>query len=114
MFDTGATRDTEAGKLDFEGFLSPQVLWQFAEYMDAHRVQPDGTTRPSDNWQKGIPLDAYMKSLLRHVMDLWLLHRGHEVKRPEDGREVELVEALAACLFNIQGYWLELIKLGEG
>lgn len=111
-FDTGATRDTEAGKYDFEGFLSPAVLWEFAKYMDAHRVQPDGQVRASDNWQKGIPPDAYMKSLLRHVMDLWMIHRGRKVVRPEDGREVTLDDALGACMFNVQGYWHELLRDG--
>jgi len=32
-FDTGATRDTEDGKLDYEGFLSGRVLKRYAEYM---------------------------------------------------------------------------------
>lgn len=113
-FDTGATRDSEDGKLDFEGFLSPRVLWAFAEYMDAHRVQTDGDLRASDNWQKGIPLDAYMKSLLRHAVDLWLIHRGHEVRRPEDGKVVTLADALGACMFNVQGYWHETLKREGG
>lgn len=113
QFDTGATRDSEAGKYDFEGFLSPRVLWAFAKYMDAHRVQPDGQVRASDNWQKGIPSDAYIKSLVRHVVDLWLIHRGCDVVRPEDGRTVTLDEALGACLFNVQGYWHESLKERE-
>ena len=44
-FDTGASRDTEAGKLDFEGFLSPPVLERYAEYLNKHRVMADGSTR---------------------------------------------------------------------
>ena len=112
-FDTGATRDTEAGKLDFEGFLDPRVLWAFAEYMDKNRVQSDGSLRDSDNWQKGIPRDAYLKSLLRHTMDLWLIHRGRKVVRPEDGHEVTLTDALGAVLFNVQGYWHEVLKEAE-
>lgn len=109
-FDTGASRDSEAGKLDFEGFLSPTVLWRFAEYMNEHRVMKDGSLRSSDNWQKGIPLDAYMKSLLRHVMDLWLIHRGREVTRPEDGSVVDVEHALCAVLFNAQGYLHEVLS----
>jgi len=30
QFESGATRDTEDGKLDYEGFLSPAVLLRFA------------------------------------------------------------------------------------
>lgn len=109
-FATGATRDVDQGKLDFEGALSPRVLWAFTAYMDGHSVQHDGAVRPADNWQRGMPRDAYMKSLLRHVMDLWLLHRGSVVVRPEDGHEVSIDDALGGCLFNVQGYWFELLK----
>lgn len=112
-FDTGATRDADDGKYDFEGFLSPQVLWAFGRYMHQHRVQADGSLRASDNWQKGMPLDAYMKSLLRHVFDLWLIHRGIEVARPEDGHKVTLDDSLAAILFNVQGYWHEILAFRE-
>src|SRR5262249_20215749 len=57
IFKTGATRDTDTGKLDYEGFLSPLVLKRYAEYMHQHRVMKDGAMRASDNWQRGIPLD---------------------------------------------------------
>ena len=110
QFDTGANRDTEAGKLDFEGFLDPAVLWAFAEYMNENRTLKDGSLRASDNWQKGIPRDVYMKSLLRHVFDLWLLHRGHEVTRPEDDEAVDVTHALGGILFNVQGYWHESLQ----
>jgi hypothetical protein len=101
-FDTGATRDIDTDKLDYEGFLSPAVLQEFARYMHQHRIQADGTLRDSDNWQKGIPLDAYMKSLLRHMMEAWAIHRK---AGPGDMREV-----LCAVLFNVQGYLHELLK----
>lgn len=109
-FGTGATRNTDTDKLDYEGFLSPTVLRAFAEYMHTHRRQADGTLRPADNWQKGIPFEVYMKSLSRHFMDLWSLHRGVPVTNPETGQPVEMLEALMACLFNIQGYAFELLR----
>src|ERR1700754_2521147 len=40
QFSTGATRDTDAGKVDYEGFLSPYALKAFGEYMDRHRHLP--------------------------------------------------------------------------
>lgn len=104
-FDSGATRDTDEGKLDFEGALSPLVLWAFASYMQGHSVMPDGSVRSADNWQKGFPEDVLMKSLLRHVMDLWLLHRGNAVRRPEDGKEVTWEDAMGGALFNLQALW---------
>ena len=59
VFDTGATRDQDTTKPDFEGFLSPFVIERFGEYMSKHRVQVDGSIRDSDNWQKGIPFCGY-------------------------------------------------------
>jgi hypothetical protein len=109
-FDTGANRDTEDGKYDFEAFLSPAVLFEFARYMHDHRRLPDGSLRDGDNWQKGFPRDVLMKSMLRHVMDLWMLHRGHEVIRPETGKEVTYHDALGGLLFNVQGYWHEVLR----
>lgn len=108
-FETGATRDKEDCKLDFEGALSPAVLVAFTAYMNDHRFI-DGEMRSADNWQKGIPLDSYMKSLLRHVMDLWLLHRGLEAVRPETGVPVTVASALGGVLFNAQGYWHEVLR----
>jgi hypothetical protein len=103
-FNTGATRDGDKEKFDYEGFLSPLVLDRFAAYMHKHRVQPDGNLRASDNWQKGIPLDAYMKSGFRHFMDWWRQHRG-------EVRQDYLEDSLCALLFNVQGYLHEIIKL---
>lgn len=105
QFDTGATRDTDNGKLDYEGFISAPVWERFARYMHTNRTLPDGSLRDSDNWQKGIPTDAYMKSGFRHFMDWWLLHRGYSA-RPG----VDLEEALCAVIFNAQGYLHEILK----
>ena len=102
-FDTGATRDSEDGKLDFEGFLSPLVLKEFAEYMHEHRFQADGEIRDSDNWQKGISYDVYMKSSWRHFFDFWQAHRGGWQDR----------KAMCALLFNIMGYMHELLMERE-
>jgi len=106
IFETGATRDTEEGKLDFEGFLSPLVLQRYAEYMHCHRIQSDGKLRASDNWQKGIPRNVYMKSMWRHFMDVWTEHRG---LKSRDGIE----EALCGLLFNVMGYLFEILSRKE-
>ena len=74
-FETGATRNTDATSHDFEGFISPLVISRFGEYMHSHRQQADGKLRDSDNWQKGIPQDSYMKSGWRHFLDWWMGHR---------------------------------------
>ena len=107
-FTTGATRDTDLGKQDYEGFLSPRVLKRFAEYMTKNRAMKDGSTRASDNWQKGSPRDVYMKSAFRHFMDWWAMHR-----QARDFTNEELEEALAALLFNVMGYLHEELKGAE-
>jgi len=112
-FTSGSVRDTDDGKYDYEGFLSPVVLAAFAEYMHGHRKLADGTYRASDNWQAGIPLDAYLKSLILHVMDLWLISRNGQSVRPETGETVSLNETLGGILFNAQGYWHESLKSHE-
>ena len=105
-FDSGATRDDNVGKLDYEGFLSPLVLRRFAQYMNKHRLQADNKLRDSDNWQKGIPFDVYMKSKFRHFMDVWLFHRG--LKDLAVSEDIE--EALCAELFNDMGLLHEVLK----
>jgi hypothetical protein len=106
-FGTGATRDLDANKLDFEGFLSPLVLKRYAEHMHRARKMPDGTMRSSDNWQLGIPKDAYMKSAWRHFFDVWQSHRGIETTS-------DIETELCGLLFNINGYLHEHLKAKSG
>jgi hypothetical protein len=103
QFETGATRDTDEGKIDYEGFLSPLVLQRYGQYMMKHQVQADGVLRASDNWQHGIPQDAYMKSGFRHFMDWWTEHRGY-------GSREGLEDALCGVLFNAFGYLHEHLR----
>lgn len=103
QFDSGATRDTDAGKLDYEGFLSPLVLKRYAEYLHKHRIQSDGKLRDSDNWQKGIPIKEYMKSKARHFFTTWLWHRDKSVK-------LNVEESLCAEIFNTMGMLFEVLK----
>lgn len=112
-FNTGATRDSDDGKNDYEGFLSPLVIEAYGNYMTIHRKQADGKLRDSDNWQKGIPKDAYIKSLWRHFLDFWFLHRGHKRYDKITGKEITIVEALMAILFNVMGYAHEVLKNKE-
>jgi len=101
-FATGATRDTSQQKLDPFGFISPVALHRFSEYMHRHRVQSDGNLRDSDNWKKGMPREEYVRSLIRHVMDFWLVTSG-EVPR-YDTKVSDPDEIACSILFNIQGY----------
>lgn len=105
-FETGATRDTDQNKLDYEGFLSPIVLERFGQYMHKHRFQADGHVRASDNWQHHFGADHFsvcMKSLWRHFMDLWMEHRGFKSR---EGIE----DALMGIIFNTMAYADKYLK----
>ena len=104
-FDTGATRDTAEGKLDYEGFLSPTVLRQYARFMNMNRLQSDGKLRDSDNWQKGIDMDVYMKSGFRHFFEWWEAHRD-----VVHSNRIDKVAAICGLMFNCMGYLHEWLK----
>jgi hypothetical protein len=105
VFKSGASRDTDEGKLDLEAFNSPIVDRRYGEFMHKNRTQPNGEVRSGDNWTLGIELDAYMKSAVRHVTDWRLVHRGYA---PVDDTGIE--EILCAVIFNAKGYLFEMLK----
>lgn len=102
-FESGAVRDQDTNKIDYEGFFSPIVMAEFGKYMMKHQWQSDNNLRTSDNWQKGIPKDAYMKSAFRHFMDWWMEHRGYKSREG-------IKDALMGLLFNVMGYTFEVLK----
>ena len=108
-FPTGATRDSDSEKPDYTKSLSPLALQRFGAYMLKHNLQADGETRALDNWKRGIPQGAYVASLGRHFMDLWLHVDGH----PELAREQDMEEILCALLFNTQGLLHERLESGS-
>jgi hypothetical protein len=99
-YETGATRSELGNKIQYEGYISPLVWHRFGQYMRRHQTREDGNFRAADNWQKGMPVEDYMDSLLRHVMDVWLLHRGYY----EASAAADIEDALCGVLFNTQGY----------
>lgn len=103
IFETGATRDVDADKLDFEGAISPVALEAFVAYMHHCRKMPDKSLRPPDNWQRGMPLNSYIQSALRHVLDWWKSHRAISSREG-------VVFALCGVWFNVQGYLHEYLK----
>lgn len=107
-FETGATRTADHDRYDPEGFLSPIVIERYCQYMARHRLQADGSLRASDNWQKGLPKETYIKGLWRHFLHAWTRHRGFHVRDPGAAQNIE--EDLCAIIFNAQGYLHELLK----
>ncbi len=104
-FDSGATRDSNDTKPDYRGFISPMAMKVFGEYMQMHQKQADGTMRASDNWKKGIPIPAYVESLIRHTIDFWAAW--------DAGRVAECDELACALFFNVQGFIHERSKVVE-
>ena len=111
-FKSGATRDTESDKLDYEGFLSPLVIERYAEYLHGHRIMSDGTVRDSDNWQKGMSFSVYMKSGYRHFFTWWKSHRGWFTNplTSKCDRDKALEDTICGLLFNASGYLHEHLK----
>jgi len=107
-FESGATRDTAQGKLDYIKALSPIVLRRYVQYLDKHRKQPDGLYRDFDNWKKGIPQPVYRSSGGRHFFSDWLLSEGYETG--DNHGSVELEDAICAQLFNLMGRLHEVLK----
>ena len=109
-FKTGATRNNEDGKLDYEGFVNPLVLESYAKYMHKHRHQEDGSLRDSDNWQKLFGEEhksVCMKSAFRHFHAWWKAHRGFKT-------EEEIEDSINALIFNAQAYLLKVLKEKDG
>lgn len=117
-FGSGATRSADAGKIDYEGFLSLPALEAYGQYMLKHQVQADGTVRSSSNWKLGIPLTgdgSYTKALFRHVFELTGLTVGHVSARlrremPNATMRTMMQDTACAVLFNIQGFLHEFLK----
>ncbi len=85
--------------MDIEGAFSALSLERYGEYMLEHTIDSAGEERESDNWQAGFPLASYVKSLLRHSLALWRIHRGFM-----DLGSKFLEDTLCAIIFNAQGY----------
>jgi len=110
-FDAGATRNKCEHKFDYDGFNASICDYSYAEYMHKHRFQADGTMRDGDNWQKGIPVEVYRKSMFRHMQDLRRYLDGQEVLDPDTDDPVDCIELLNAIEFNVKGMKYELLKV---
>jgi hypothetical protein len=107
-FDSGATRDTTEGKLSYVKALSSIVLQRYVQYLDKHRLQPDGSMREFNNWKKGIPEDTYFDSLGRHFVAAWLLKEGFPAE--DNHGPVNIEDSLCAIIFNSMGWLHEILK----
>ena len=66
-FDTGAVRDMAEGKGNFS-LLPWEVIWDLAKhYEKGNKKYPPGADGIA-NWKKGIPVDSYFDSAVRHLV----------------------------------------------
>lgn len=66
-FDTGAVRDMSEGKGNFS-LLPWEVIWDLAKhYEKGNKKYPPGADGIA-NWKKGIPVDSYFDSAMRHLV----------------------------------------------
>jgi len=108
QFESGALRDNNTDKWDWDEALHPLVERSYAEFMHKNTYLSDGTRRPANNWQKGIPKDEYMKSQYRHFQDVWAMHHG--IKVSDNHGPCNILDLLNALKFNINGYIYELLR----
>ena len=108
MSESGAIRNSDVGKINYQGALSPLILEAYGKYIEKHSLLPDGTRRNNKNWQNlfGTPEEhrqVCIESAWRHFIDLLMDHDGYESR---DGID----EALGGLMFNIQAYWFSILK----
>jgi len=106
---SGGKRDTDENKLDYEGFFNPLVIKKFAQYMHIHRKMSNGSYRDSDNWQNGFGdyeehEKTCVKSLFRHFMDAWCIHRGDPTVT------ACLEDALCGVMFNAMAWLMKVLE----
>lgn len=109
-FETGATRSSDDGKIDYWGFLSHRAAKLFGGYMLRHQTCEDGSKRESDNWKKGIPISSYQKSRSRHVRELEQMEEQGTDYNDGSIMGDAYDEALCALFFNVQGLMHERLK----
>ena len=109
QFPSGAIRDSQDGKPDFIETISHIALLRFARYMTSKKSRYG-----AGNFKKGIPVESYRASLLRHLNKLLsadeYISRGLPV--PQELEPYE--DHLSAIVFNALG-WIheEEIKFEE-
>lgn len=91
QFSTGAIRDTQDGKLDFVETISFTAHHRFARYMTEKKKKYG-----AGNFKKGIPIESYEQSLLRHI-DKYFRNKY------EGGNDEPHEDHLAAIRFNVDG-----------
>ncbi len=98
-FSTGAVRDVANGKEDYTETISWSAFKRYAKYM-TKMAEKYGV----GNFKKGIPIDSYEKSLLRHIQKY--------MENKFEGGIVEVEQDhLSAIVFNVFGIMHEEARI---
>ena len=90
-FASGAIRDSQNGKEDYIETISWTAMKRYAQYMTSKKSKYG-----AGNFKKGIDIESYEQSLLRHVQKyLANKYEGGTIETNEDH--------LSAILFNVFG-----------
>ena len=90
-FKTGAVRDDEDGKPDFVETISWTAFNRYAVYMTGKKSKYG-----HGNFKKGIDIDAYERSMMRHI-DKYFRNKY------EGGTDEPGEDHLSAIVFNVLG-----------
>lgn len=90
-FNTGAIRDSQEGKEDYVETISWTAMKRYAQYMTSKKVKYG-----AGNFKKGIPIESYEQSLLRHI-------QKYIQNKYEKGTIEANEDHLAAIVFNVFG-----------
>ena len=97
-FETGALRDNPEGKEDYTETISWTAMKRYAQFMTKKKERYG-----AGNFKKGIPIDWYEQSLLRHVQKYMAnKYEGGDVEKDDDH--------LCAILFNVFGIMHEELR----
>jgi hypothetical protein len=90
-FNSGALRDDDTTKPDFIETISWTAFRKFGEYMTGKKKRYG-----QGNFKKGIPIESYEQSLVRHL-------QKYLENKYEDGTCEAEEDHLSAMVFNIFG-----------
>jgi len=90
-FKSGAVRDDDNGKYDFVETISWTAFNRYAGYMTGKKKKYG-----EGNFKKGIPVESYEKSLLRHI-DKYIRNKY------ENGDDEKNEDHMSAIVFNAFG-----------
>ena len=91
QFTTGAIRDLDNTKEDYIETISWRAMKRYAQYMTGKKSKYG-----AGNFKKGIPIESYEQSLIRHV-------QKYLVNKYEGGTMEKEEDHLSAMVFNIFG-----------